>query len=154
MATVDDHDELFVAFSRIVSAGDGFPQAAPVTRDEFDDYWVDHSSAISVARFGSYLIGAYYIKPNFVGRAAHIANAGYFVLSPYRGTGVGRSLVEHSLLEARRLGFDAIQFNLVFESNPVRALYRRLGFTEVGRIPKAVDGEDALIYWRSLEDIA
>ncbi|HWD54982.1 MAG TPA: GNAT family N-acetyltransferase [Acidimicrobiales bacterium] len=153
MATVDDYDELFAAFGRIVSAGDGFPQSAPITRDEFDDYWVDHSATVSVAKFGNHLVGAYYIKPNFVGRAAHIANAGYFVLSAYRGTGVGRSLVEHSLLEARRLGFDAIQFNLVFESNPARAMYRRLGFTEVGRIPRAVDGEDALIYWRSLEDV-
>ena len=152
-ATVDDYDELFVAFSRIVGAGEGFPQSPPVTREEFDAYWIDHSSAVQVARFGSYLIGAYYLKPNFVGRAAHIANAGYFVLSPYRGTGVGRALVEHSMLEARRLGYDALQFNLVFDSNPVRSLYDRLGFTEVGRIPKAVDGEDALIYWRSLEDI-
>ena len=62
-------------------------------------------------------------------------------------------MVEHSLVEARRLGFDAMQFNLVFESNPARAMYLRLGFTEVGRIPQAVEGEDALIYWRSLEDI-
>ena len=108
---------------------------------------------VAVAKFGGYLIGAYYIKPNFVGRAAHIANAGYFVLAPYRGTGVGRTMVEHSLVEARRLGFDAMQFNLVFESNPARAMYWRLGFTEVGRIPRAVEGEDALIYWRSLEDI-
>ena len=153
MATVDDYDELYVAFSRIVGAGEGFPQVAPLTRPEFDDYWVDHSSAVSVARFGSYLIGAYYLKPNYVGRAAHIANAGYFVLAPYRSTGVGRTLVEHSLREARRLGFDAMQFNLVFESNPARAMYGRLGFEEVGRIPHAVDGEDALIYWRSLEDI-
>jgi GNAT superfamily N-acetyltransferase len=153
LATVDDYDELFVAFSRIVGAGEGFPQSAPVTRQEFDDYWVVHSSSVQVARFGSYLIGAYYLKPNFVGRAAHIANAGYFVLAAYRGTGVGRALVEHSLLEARRLGFDALQFNLVFESNSVRPLYERLGFTEIGRIPKAVDGEDAMIYWRSLDDI-
>jgi ribosomal protein S18 acetylase RimI-like enzyme len=66
---------------------------------------------------------------------------------------VGRALVEHSLLEARRLGFDAMMFNLVFESNPARAMYRKLGFEELGRVPKAVDGEDAVIYWRSLEDI-
>jgi hypothetical protein len=32
-------------------------------------------------------------------------------------------------------------------------MYQELGFEEVGRIPDAVDGEDALIYWRSLEDI-
>ncbi len=152
-AAIDDYDELFTAFSRIVGAGEGFPQSPPVTREEFDDYWIRHSAAVSVARFGGYLIGASYIKPNYVGRAAHIANAGYFVLAPYRGTGVGRNLVEHSLREARRLGFDAMVFNLVFASNPVRAMYKDLGFDEVGRIPAAVEGEDAVIYWRSLEDI-
>jgi GNAT superfamily N-acetyltransferase len=152
-AKADDHDELFVAFSRIVRAGEGFPQAHPVTREEFDDYWIARSSVVSVARFGGYLIGAYYIKPNYVGRASHIANAGYFVLAPYRSTGVGRTLVEHSLRTARRLGFDAMQFNLVFETNSARTMYARLGFAEVGRIPRAVDDEDAIIYWRSLEDI-
>ena len=148
-----DHDELFNAFSRIVGAGEGFPQAAPLTREEFEDYWIRHSSFVGVARFGGYLVGAYYLKPNFVGRAAHIANAGYFVLAPYRDTGVGRALVQHSLVEARRRGFDAMQFNLVFESNRARSLYERLGFKEIGRIPDAVDGEDALIYWRTLQDV-
>lgn len=153
LATVDDHDDLFGVFSRIVAAREGFPQRAPLLRPEFDEYWITHSSAVCVATFGGYMVGSYYIRPNFVGRASHIANAGYFVLAPYRGTGVGRALVEHSLHEARRLGFDAMQFNLVFESNPARAMYVRLGFSEVGRIPAAVDGEDALIYWRSLQDI-
>jgi GNAT superfamily N-acetyltransferase len=153
LAAVDDYDELFNAFSRIVAAGEGFPQAPPLTREDFDAYWVAPSSAVSVAKFGGYLVGGYYIKPNFVGRAAHIANAGYFVLAPYRGTGVGTQLVEHSLREARRLGFDAMQFNLVFESNPARGMYQRLGFEEVGRVPRAVEGEDALIYWRSLDDV-
>lgn len=148
----DDHDELFEAFQRIVHTLDGFPQAPPLTRPDFEDYWINHSSGVYVARFDGQVIGAYYVKPNFVGRAAHIANAGYFVLAPFRGTGVGRSLVEHSLAEAHRLGFDALQFNLVFESNPARKMYEQLGFREVGRIPDAVDGETALIYWRSLED--
>ena len=125
---MDDHDDLFVAFSRIVGAGEGFPQSAPVTRDEFDDYWVAHSSAISVARFGSYLIGAYYIKPNFVGRAAHIANAGYFVLAAYRGTGVGRSLVEHSMLRGApaRLRRPAVQPRLRVQPGPLDVRAPRL----------------------------
>jgi GNAT superfamily N-acetyltransferase len=104
-----------------------------------------------VARVGARLVGAYYVKPNFVGKAAHIANAGYFVLESHRGRGLGRQLVEHSLREARRLGFDAMQFNLVFASNPARRMYRQLGFHEVGRIPNAVEGEDAVVYWRSLD---
>jgi GNAT superfamily N-acetyltransferase len=152
-ATADDYDDLYTAFARIVAAGEGFPQAPPLTRPDFDDYWLAHSSAVRVARFGGALIGASYIKPNFVGRAAHIANAGYFVLAPYRGTGVGRALVEDSLLVARQRGFDAMQFNLVFESNEARTMYTSLGFKEVGRIPDAVDGEDALVYWRSLDDV-
>jgi GNAT superfamily N-acetyltransferase len=152
-AEVGDYDDLYAAFSHIVQAGEGFPQGPPLTRQEFDAYWVRSAAAVTVARVGDDLIGGSYIKPNYVGRAGHIANAGYFVLAPYRRRGVGRTLVEHSLREARRLGFDAMMFNLVFESNPARAMYRRLGFDEVGRVPDAVDGESAVIYWRSLQDI-
>lgn len=151
LATTDDHDDLFAAFEEIVAAGDGFPQTAPVSRAEFNDYWIDHSSAVFIARMEEVLVGAYYLKPNFVGKAAHIANAGYFVLGHRRGDGIGRSLVEHSLGQAKDLGFDALQFNLVFASNPARNMYRQLGFQEIGRIPHAVDGEDAVIYWRSLD---
>lgn len=150
LATEGDTDSLFEAFGAIVEAGEGFPHAPPLQREEFEQYWLAHSSSVVVAICEGELAGAYYIKPNFVGRASHIANAGYFVVAKRRGAGIGRALVEHSLAEARRAGFDAMQFNLVFESNPARSLYERLGFAPVGRIPAAVDGQDALVYWRRL----
>ena len=103
-----------------------------------------------VARHEGLVAGSYYLKPNFPGRAAHIANAGYFATPPVRGQGVGTALVEDSLAQARVLGFDALQFNLVFASNPACRLYERMGFQAVGRIPEAVDGEDAIVYWRRL----
>jgi GNAT superfamily N-acetyltransferase len=151
-AVTGDHDELFAAYAQIVDTGAGFPHEPPLTRAAFDDYWIAHAAAVWIARVDGQLVGAYYVKPNFVGKAAHIANAGYFVLESHRSRGLGRQLVEHSLLEARRLGFDAMQFNLVFASNPARHMYLRMGFQEIGRIPAAVDGEDAIIYWRSLEE--
>jgi GNAT superfamily N-acetyltransferase len=153
VATPDDYDELFTAYALIVDSGAGFPHEPPLSREAFDDYWIAHSATIWIARVEGKLVGAYYIKANFVGRAAHIANAGYFVVESYRGRGLGRALVEHSLRQASRLGFDAMQFNLVFESNPARAIYRQLGFREIGRIPDAINGEDAVIYWRSLESV-
>ena len=150
-AGAGDHDGLYEAFARLVAAGEGYPQApGPITVEEFDDYWLDHKSLVAVARLAGELAGSYYLKPNFAGRAAHIANAGYFVVPGLRGRGIGEALVRHSFDEARRLGFDALQFNLVFESNPARRLYERLGFEAVGRIPQAVDGEDAIVYWRRL----
>ncbi len=65
-AAADDNDEVYTAFSRIVGAGEGFPQTSPVSREDFDEYWIRHSAAVSVACFGGYLVGASYIKPKFV----------------------------------------------------------------------------------------
>jgi len=134
-----------------VAAGEGYPQPpGPLSYTDFADYWLAHKSYVAVARVRGRLAGSYYLKPNFPGRAAHIANAGYFVVADLRGRGIGRLLVEDSFVQARAHGFDALQFNLVFESNPARRLYERLGFQVVGRIPEAVDGEEALVYWRRL----
>ncbi len=149
-AADDDKGEFFVAFEQIVNDGEGFPLAAPLTRVACNDYWFGPDTSVWVVRVDGALVGGYYVKPNFVGRAAHIANAGYFLVEAHRGSGLGRRMVTHSLDEARRLGFDALQFNLVFASNPARRMYRELGFQEIGVIPAAVDGEDAVIYWRSL----
>lgn len=146
-----DHDELYIRFGEIVAAGEGYPQApGPLAVEDFDEYWLAGKSLVAVARSEGAVVGSYYLKPNFPGRAAHIANGGYFVVRELRGRGVGTALVEDSLVQARALGFDALQFNLVFVSNPARRLYERLGFEAVGRVPEAVDGEDAIVYWRRL----
>ena len=147
----DDHHDLYVRFGEIVAAGEGYPQApGPLAVEDFDEYWLAGKSLVAVARSQGALVGSYYLKPNFPGRASHIANGGYFVIRELRGQGVGTALVEDSLVQARRLGFDALQFNLVFASNPARRLYERLGFEVVGRVPEAVGGEDAIVYWRRL----
>jgi GNAT superfamily N-acetyltransferase len=148
-AGAEDRDELFILYALIVDEGGAFPRSPPADHETFDEVWFD-KTLVMVARAGDDLVGSYYVTPNFGGRASHIANGGYMVHPDHRGKGIGRTLVEHSIVEARRLGFDALMFNMVFESNPARRLYERLGFEPVGRVPEAVDGEDAVIYWRRL----
>jgi GNAT superfamily N-acetyltransferase len=143
-----DHDALFTLFDDIVDSGDGYPHAPPLTPEMFDATWVRPVTLTVVARRSDVVVGAYYLKPNFPGRAAHIANAGYAVAAAHRGRGIGRLLVEDSLWRAPLLGFDAMQFNLVFATNPARSLYEELGWREIGRLPDAVNGEEAIIYWR------
>ena len=59
--------------------------------------------------------------------------------------------MEDSIERAPGLGFDAIQFNFVFEDNPARGLYESFGWEVVGRIPQALpDGRAALVYWRAV----
>jgi GNAT superfamily N-acetyltransferase len=140
--------DLFALFADVVASGDGYPHAPPLTRQVFDSTWVEPVTIVVAARIEGALAGAYYLKPNFAGKAAHIANAGYVVDVAHRGKGIGRVLVEDSIWRAAAVGFDAVQFNLVFESNRARSLYEELGWEVMGRVPAAVNGEDALIYYR------
>lgn len=145
-----ERQALFALFAGIVERGEGFPQAPPLTEADFDAAWGTGARLVVAARSGGVLAGAYALKANFVGRAGHVANAGYAVHPAWRRRGVGRALVEDSLARAAALGFDAMQYNLVFASNPARRLYEELGFAVTGRVPDAVDGEDALVYYRRL----
>lgn len=148
-ATSSDRDRLFAIFEAVVAAGEGYPEAPPLDDVRFRASWVD-PPVVVVAELDGEVVGAYYLKPNFPGRAAHIANAGYLTAAEARGRGVGRALVLDSIERAPGAGFDAIMFNLVFASNPARGLYEELGWVEVGRVPRGVDDEPAVIYWRDV----
>lgn len=141
---------LFDLFGAVVAAGEGYPHAAPLTWASFEDTWLVPTTAVIAARADGGLVGAYYLKPNGPGRVAHVANAGYLVAAPARRRGIARALVIDSIERARHYGFDAMQFNLVFADNPARPLYEALGFEAVGRLPKVIAGQDALVYFRSL----
>lgn len=145
-----DEQELFEAFAEAVAEGGAFPRRPPADRATFRAAWLEGMTAVWVAHVGDRLAGGYFIRPAFPGTASHIGNAGYLVARDLRGRGIGRTLCEHSLEEARRHGFDAMLFQLVLESNPSRGLWERLGFVQVGRVPEAVEGEAALSYWRRL----
>jgi GNAT superfamily N-acetyltransferase len=142
---------LLAAYAEAVDEGGSFPAEPPVSVEQLRAVWLDDKAATVAATFGDELAGFYYLRPNFSGRAAAIANAGYLVPRSMRGRGVGKALLDHSLGRARELGFTAMMFNLVFERNPARRLWEAAGFEVIGRIPGAIDGEqDALIYWRAL----
>jgi len=147
-AREDDVEELFELYALVVEEGKAFPAIPPASRKDFEQTWMKDKTVVVVARSGRRLAGSYHLLPNFAGRAAHIGNAGYMVHPDFRRQGIGRALVEHSIAEASRHGFDALMFNLVFESNPARHLYEGFGFKAVGRVPEAVEGEDAIVFWR------
>ena len=55
-----------------------------------------------------------------------------YVRGPYRGTGLGRTLVEQVIREAKRLGYRAIRLDTVPSvMETAVALYRSLGFRDI-----------------------
>jgi GNAT superfamily N-acetyltransferase len=145
-----DLDPLFAMYQDVVDDGGALP-AGEATMEVFVEGWIRNRS-VFVAWLGGKRVGSYFVRSNFPAFAAHIAQGGYTVARDARRQGIGRLMVEDSLREAARLGFKAMMFNLVLESNPSRVLYESLGFEVIGRIPEAKAGEAGVIYWRSLAD--
>ena len=67
-----------------------------------------------------------------------VANAGYMVHPAHNDKGIGRQMCLFSLDEARRLGYRAMQFNMVVKTNEraVR-LWQSLGFNIIAELPDA-----------------
>ncbi len=84
------------------------------------------------------ILGTYYIKPNQPTLGAHVANCGYMVAESARGRGVATQMCEHSQDEALRLGYRAMQYNLVVKTNEASVhLWKKMGFTIAGTLPGA-----------------
>ena len=137
--TRSDDEQLWAILEPTLRAGETYPQPRDISRDDALAYWWKPEHAIFVAQDESgRLVGTYYLKANSGGPAGHVANGGYVTLPGAWGHGVGRALCLHSLDEARRRGFRAVQFNLVVATN-ARALHlwQACGFEIVGRLPGA-----------------
>lgn len=154
-ATNDDHDAIWRIFHDVVASGDTYAYHPDTSREEAISFWAEAPEATFVAEDDGHILGTYYLKTNQPGLGSHVCNAGYMVDSEARGRGLGRLLCEHSFEEARRLGYRAMQYNLVVAENPAVRLWERMGFETVGRLREAYhlrarEYVDALVMYRIL----
>ncbi len=160
LADNQDIEPLRDLYRVIVDEGTSYPHDRFPEQEDFMDYWFRGKSTVAAYvpnRAGAVgMVGAFYLKPNWPGRAGHVANAGFIVAPDWRNKGLGRLLGETMLAYAKQLGYRGVIFNLVFSENVVaRHLWEKLGFKELGAIPGAVrknDGsyQDAMMMFRSL----
>ena len=106
-----------------------------------------------MAEINHEVVGTFIIKDNFPGLGSHVANASYMTLPVAFGKGIGRSMAEFSLTEAKHLGYRAMQFNIVVKTND-RAirLWQKLGFEIKAEIPMLTScGKDYKADFRSCD---
>ena len=124
-------------WNEVVRDGVAFPQENEMSDAEADEFFCSQSYTGIACDENGKVYGLYILHPNNVGRCGHISNASYAVSSTARGKGVGRAVVTDCIRKAKELGFGVLQFNAVVASNaPALALYKSLGFTQLGVIPK------------------
>ena len=152
-----DEDAIWRIFQAVVEPGDTYAFPADMSRHDALAMWMAPTVHTYVASEDDSIVGTYIVKANQPGRGSHVANAAFMVAPSAQGRGVGRRMGEHCLSEARRLGFRAMQFNLVVSTNePAVVLWKKLGFDIIGTVPSAFNHRnlglvDAYVMYRSLE---
>ncbi|MEP6573383.1 MAG: GNAT family N-acetyltransferase [Gemmatimonadota bacterium] len=156
-ATSLDHESIWAIFHEIVERGDTYAFDPGTTREAALAAWCGPQVRTYVASVDGRIVGTSILRPNQPGLGDHVANAGYMVAGTAAGRGVGAALCLHSLEEARRLGFGAMQFNFVVSTNERAVqLWQRLGFAIVGTVPRAfrhatLGPVDVHVMYRTLE---
>ena len=139
-----DLEAMIQIWNEIVEEGIAFPQEELLNHVAGAEFFASQTySAVAEDEDSGQIHGLYILHPNNVGRCGHICNASYAVSSDGRGRHTGEKLVLDCLDQAKKHGFQILQFNAVVESNThARHLYERLGFVQLGTIPKGFRMKD------------
>jgi L-amino acid N-acyltransferase YncA len=132
-----DFAAIWPIYRSVLARGDSYSYSPKTTKEEAKRYWFGKGSRCFVAKIGGRVAGCFLLRPNRDGLASHVANAAFIVSEDFRRRGVARTMGEYALQEARRQGFEAMQFNFVVSTNePAVVLWKSLGFKIVGTLPK------------------
>lgn len=151
-----DAPALWAILEPVIRAADTYALDLDLTEAEALAYWLGPDRDTFVAEADGRVVGTYYLRANQAGGGRHVCNCGYVTAAAAAGRGIARRMCAHSLDHARARGFRAMQFNFVVSTNTrAVALWRSMGFEEVGRLPGAfrhpAHGDvDALVMFRAL----
>ncbi len=138
-----DLPEMIEIWNEIVEEGIAFPQEDILDKDSAKKFFGSQSYTGVAENEKGDIIGLYILHPNNIGRCGHISNASYAVRSDIRGKHIGEKLVLDCIKQAKELQFVILQFNAVVATNThARHLYERVGFKQLGTIPKGFRMKD------------
>ena len=139
-----DLESMIRIWNEVVEDGIAFPQEELLNKITGAEFFGSQTySAVAEDENDHKIYGLYILHPNNVGRCGHICNASYAVSSESRGKHIGEKLVRDCLAQAKKCGFQILQFNAVVESNSgARHLYEKLGFVQLGVIPNGFRMKD------------
>lgn len=165
-AVAADEPQIWEIIKSVISTGDTYVFSPASPREKMLAYWFAADKQTYVALWSEpsaatgalnqKIVGTFFLKDNQPDLGSHVANAGYMVSPAAKGKRVGRTMAEFSLEEAKRLGYQAMQFNFVVKTNEVAVrLWQNLGFEIIGEIPEAFQHAqngltNALIMYRKL----
>jgi ribosomal protein S18 acetylase RimI-like enzyme len=154
-----DFAAMWPIFQAVVGCGTTYIHSAQTSYADASAFWFGPGVTTYVAEEAGRIVGMYKFVANQRDRGSHVANAAFMVDPGCGGKGIGRAMGLHCLREAKRAGYLAMQFNIVVSTNETAlALWKKLGFSIVGTLPKAflhaeLGYVDAYVMYRFLDDV-
>ena len=133
-----DKADVWPIIKAVIAGGDTYVNAPDSSKEEMLAYWFSPEKYVFVAEENGEILGTYWLKANQPGLGDHVGNAAYMVSQHAKGKGIGKMMALHSIEEAKKIGYFAIQFNFVVKSNTAAVnLWKSVGFEIIGEIPDA-----------------
>lgn len=132
-----DSEIVWEIIQKVIIEGDTLVFSPDSSKEKMLEYWSADDKLAYVAEENGEIVGTFYLKANQLDLGSHVANAGYLVHPNNRGKGIAEKMCRFSLIEAKSLGFKAMQFNIVISTNEVAIrVWQKCGFEIIGRLPK------------------
>ena len=157
--TRDQVDELADILIAVVAQGASVGFLPPLAREEAEHYWsraLKPEVILLVAELDDHIVGTAQLELAARANGRHRAEVNKVLVHPgFQRQGIGRKLMTALEEVARREGRTLLHLD-TREGDPSNQVYRALGWTEAGRIPKwarsAAGTLDATVfYFKELE---
>jgi RimJ/RimL family protein N-acetyltransferase len=153
-ATAADTRSFLDLYALVVSEGryirtDRVHRSTRFYRKRLANSWTDDEASIVAVIRSDGVIGSLGISREEHPVTRHVASIGMMVHPAWRGRGVGSALMTKALEWARQTGVEKVALSVYPDNGAARALYRKFGFVEEGRLSghskKAVGYRDEIV---------
>ena len=140
----EDLDDCIEFINSLVEEGADILRDTMVTREEEAD-WLGKRLALVekgelidvVAEVDGRIIANSEVERRS-GFMSHVGYLGIGIKAGYRGIGIGTEIMQTLKEESKKAGLKILVLDAFATNKKAQALYRKAGFKEIGRIPKAI----------------
>ena len=140
----EDLDDCIDFINSLVEEGAEILRDTDVTRDEEADWLGSRLARIEKGQLVGVVAevdGKMVANSEVEKRGSFMNHLGYLgiaIKKGYRGIGIGTKLIQTLVNESKKMGLEILVLDVFDVNQPAKALYRKMGFKEVGRIPKGI----------------
>lgn len=140
----EDLDDCIDFINSLVEEGAEILRDTKVTREEEADWLGERLARVEkgqlidvVAEVDGEMVANSEVEKRS-GFMSHVGYVGIAIKSGYRGIGIGTKLIQTLVEEAKKARLKLLVLDVFDINKPAKTLYTKMGFKEVGRIPKGI----------------